>query len=479
VVHCHGVFDLLHIGHIRYLQKARELGDLLVVTLTADRYVNKGPHRPAFPEQLRASALAALDCVDCVAVSDRPTATEAILELKPHIYAKGAEFRKQMTPELEREQQAAASVGTAVEFIEEITSSSSQLINQHLGLFSDDLQGYLDALKKDLPADEILKQLERARSLKVLVIGEAIIDEHYACETLGRSMKAPIVAARYQSHERYAGGAVAVANHVAGFCDDVGLISMLGADSPDNAWIESEVDAAVHPSFVYKSGAPTIVKRRYRESYFGIPLFEINHVNDDPLTSENDRSFRDAIQDKIDEYDAVLVADYGHSMLGRAARELICERARYVCVSPQVNAANVGYQSITKYPRADLVVLAQQELELECRDRSGDFADLARQLADLVDVGTICVTLGKRGCLCYNRSGGLHEAPALTTKVVDRTGAPDAFFAVASLAAVLNLPLELLAFLGNVAGAEAVSVVGNSQHLQSLPFTRHIQSLLK
>ena len=68
VVQCHGCFDLLHIGHIRYLQKAAKLGDLLVVTVTPDRFVNKGPHRPAFPEALRAETLAALDCVDFVAI---------------------------------------------------------------------------------------------------------------------------------------------------------------------------------------------------------------------------------------------------------------------------------------------------------------------------------------------------------------------------------------------------------------------------
>src|SRR3990167_11074467 len=66
IAHCHGVFDLLHIGHIRHFKRAREYGDLLVVSLTPDAYVNKGPGRPAFNEQLRAEAIASLDCVDYV-----------------------------------------------------------------------------------------------------------------------------------------------------------------------------------------------------------------------------------------------------------------------------------------------------------------------------------------------------------------------------------------------------------------------------
>jgi len=57
IVHCHGVFDLLHIGHIRHFEAAKAMGDVLVITLTPDRFVNKGPHRPAFPQVLRAEPL--------------------------------------------------------------------------------------------------------------------------------------------------------------------------------------------------------------------------------------------------------------------------------------------------------------------------------------------------------------------------------------------------------------------------------------
>src|SRR5689334_11042016 len=89
VVHCHGVFDLLHIGHIKHLEAARQHGDRLVVTITPDRFVNKGPHRPAFPERLRAEALASLACVDFVGINEWPTAVETIKRLKPNFFVKG------------------------------------------------------------------------------------------------------------------------------------------------------------------------------------------------------------------------------------------------------------------------------------------------------------------------------------------------------------------------------------------------------
>src|SRR5437016_229254 len=93
VVQCHGVFDLLHIGHIRHFEQAKKLGDVLVVTLTRDPYVNKGPHRPVFAQDLRAEAIAALGCVDYVALNETPMAVEAIKSLKPHFYVKGSDYK--------------------------------------------------------------------------------------------------------------------------------------------------------------------------------------------------------------------------------------------------------------------------------------------------------------------------------------------------------------------------------------------------
>ena len=95
VVHCHGVFDLVHPGHIRHFEEAKRQGDVLVVTLTPDEYVNKGPGRPVFQERLRAESLAALQVVDYVAINQWPTAVETILMLRPDVYVKGGEYANQ------------------------------------------------------------------------------------------------------------------------------------------------------------------------------------------------------------------------------------------------------------------------------------------------------------------------------------------------------------------------------------------------
>ncbi len=132
IIHCHGCFDLLHPGHIKYFQAAKKMGDILVVTVTQDVYVNKGPGRPVFGQDLRAECIAALQCVDYVAVNKWPTAQEIIRLLKPDLYVKGQEYQKfenDKTGNIKREYDAVKEIGGKMEFTHEIVFSSTKLLN--------------------------------------------------------------------------------------------------------------------------------------------------------------------------------------------------------------------------------------------------------------------------------------------------------------------------------------------------------------
>jgi rfaE bifunctional protein nucleotidyltransferase chain/domain len=133
VVHCHGCFDFMHPGHIKYLQAAKKMGDILVVTVTPDIYVDKGPDRPVFNQNLRAESIAALECVDYVAINRWPTAVETLKLLRPDIYVKGQEFEnlKDKTGKLQREYQVLKEIGVEMRFTQEIVFSSSELINKY------------------------------------------------------------------------------------------------------------------------------------------------------------------------------------------------------------------------------------------------------------------------------------------------------------------------------------------------------------
>lgn len=479
VVHCHGVFDLLHIGHLRFLMAARRLGDLLVVTITPDEFVNKGPHRPAFTHALRAEALASLEYVDLVAVNAWPTAVEAIHLLKPDIFAKGSEYVENRTPEILAEEQALAETGGKVAFVEELTSSSSMLLNRYNSAFPEETDAYLADLRERVGVDAILHWVEQFQGARVLVIGEAIIDEYHFCSVLGPSSKAPVMAMHHQGTDRYVGGAAAIANHLAGFCDEVGLVMMVGAGDDLGDWIAAQLAPNVNHAALRKRGAPTILKRRYRESYAQQHCFEVYFMDDSPLDSDDEAALDDLLRHWLPRYDAVVVGDHGHSMLMPSARARICAGQGFLAISTQANAANRGYHTASKYRRADMVCLAETELRLEARDRTGQLEPMLDRLSEQMGARLAITTRGSGGCLVKERGHDVFVAPALAGQVVDRVGAGNAYLALSAVAAAQGAPAELVAFFGNVAGAEAVATVGNQHKLTKLPYCRHIQSLLK
>ncbi|HAW49434.1 TPA: hypothetical protein DCX16_00555 [bacterium] len=132
IVLCHGCFDLMHPGHIKHFQSAKKMGDILVVTVTPDIYVGKGESRPVFNETLRTESIAALECVNFVAINKWPTATETIKLLKPDIYVKGSEYEKgDETGRLQQEQKALFEIGGKMCYTYDIVFSSTELLNKY------------------------------------------------------------------------------------------------------------------------------------------------------------------------------------------------------------------------------------------------------------------------------------------------------------------------------------------------------------
>ncbi len=482
IVQCHGVFDLLHIGHIRHFEQAKKFGDVLVVTVTQDKYVNKGPHRPAFPENLRAESIAALDCVDYVAVNNWPTSVETIKLLKPNIYVKGSEYRdarKDFTGKITDEETAVKAVGGEIAFTEDITFSSSSLINKYLPAFPKEVTDYLSGFSGRYAANEVLKYLEQARKLKVLVVGEAIIDEYQYCESIGKSTKEPALVAQYQTAEKYAGGILAVANHVANFSDYVSMLTFLGAEDSQEDFIREHVKKSVEKLLFYKAHSPTIVKRRFVESYLLSKLFEVYVMNAEELTQKENTAFCRKLKAILPDYDAVIVVDYGHGIMTEKARDILCKEAKFLAVNTQTNAGNRGFNNIYKYCRADFVSMSEQEIRLEFRNLKGDIKAMVTELSEKMGGSRVIVTRGKYGSLGYNKDEGFFEVPAFAQQVVDRIGAGDALLSLTSLCVAQQAPMEIVGFIGNVVGAEAVMIIGNKTPIERASLFKHIVSLLK
>ena len=481
VVHCHGVFDLLHIGHIRHFEQAKKFGDILVVTVTPDKFVNKGPGHPAFTESLRIEAIASLNCVDYVAINQWPTAVETVKMIKPDFYAKGSEYQNAENKSnnwIKVEKDAVEELGGEVVFTSDITFSSSNLINNYIPVFSDEVNEYLKTLRGRYSSNHIIDIINAVQGLRVLVIGETIIDEYHYVSTMGKSMKEPILASKLIREEAFAGGALAIANHVASFADHVDLVTVLGDYQTKENQVIRSLKENVTPKFFYKKDSPTIVKRRFIESEVLQKLFEIYIINDKQLKRSTEKKMCEYLEEKLSDYDVVLVADYGHGMFTMSSIDMLCDKSKFLAVNTQANAGNQGHNAISKYPKADFISLARHEMVLEFRNSHLSTEEMILETSKRLSCKNIICTMGKYGTLAA-RNDSISHTPAIAPKVVDRVGAGDAVLSITSLLSCINAPLDIVGFLGNAAGAEAVATIGNQSTLEKKPFIKHIESLLK
>jgi rfaE bifunctional protein kinase chain/domain/rfaE bifunctional protein nucleotidyltransferase chain/domain len=482
IVLCHGVFDLLHIGHIRYMEQSKTLGDVLVVTLTPDRFVDKGPHRPAFTEQLRAEAIASLNCVDFVAINEWPTAEETLRVLRPDVYVKGSEFKDTSTDrtgKIAAEERVCNEIGTELAFTEDIVFSSSQLINRYFSSYPEEIDQYLGIFRHRFTLEEILEVLDRAQSLDVLVVGDAILDDYHYCEAIGKSSKDPVLALRYLSNDLFVGGAMAVANHVAGFAGKVSLVTLLGERDSHEEFIRSQLHEKISPHFVIQPGAPTILKRRFIDGYSVNKLLEVYIMDPSGLPEYEDRDLCDWMSKTVGEHDLVIAADFGHGAISRHLTEVLARSARFLAVNTQANAGNRGFNTITRYPRADYISIAEHEIRLEMRDSAGPLRPMIDTLIEQTGCELLVVTRGRHGCVVADSQGGYVAVPSFAQNVVDRVGAGDAFFSVTALAAAQKVNQEVLGFIGNVAGGLAAGTVGNLKPVDRPSLQKYITTLMK
>jgi rfaE bifunctional protein nucleotidyltransferase chain/domain len=482
IVQCHGVFDLLHPGHIRHFEAARREGDILLVTVTRDEFVNKGPGRPVFNQWLRAEAVAALQCVDYVALSERPTAVEAIRRLRPHVYVKGSDYAdpsSDATGGILLEEEAVKSVGGRVCFTDEITFSSTQLLNEHFDVYPEEAQRFLREFRSRYSASEVIGSLRELKRMRVMVIGEAIVDEYHYCQAIGKSPKETIVTTKYIGEEAFAGGALACANHVAGFCEDVGLVTCLGALDPKEEFIRSHLRPNVTPKFFYRNDSGTIVKRRFVDPAFLSKMFEISFLEDRDLPEDVAGELRRYLESELSRFDLILVTDYGHGLVTQSLINLLCEKSRFLAINTQTNSANTGYNLITKYPRVDYFCIDEPEIRLATQERFGRLENLIVSVTGRAGSTHAAVTRGHLGSITYSREGGFHQIPVLSQKIVDRVGAGDAYLSITSPCVAAGLPMDLVGFVGNAAGALAVAIVCNRSPIEPTSLFKFISSLLK
>ncbi|MBL6962974.1 MAG: adenylyltransferase/cytidyltransferase family protein [Bacteroidetes bacterium] len=484
VVHCHGVFDLIHPGHIKHFEAANRFGDVLVVTITEDKHVNKGPGRPIFTESLRAENIAALQYVDFVAINRFSTAITAIEAIKPDFYVKGQDYKielEDITGGIVEERNKVEEYGGKLVFTEEIQFSSSRLINRHLEDSSEEIKEYLADLRLRLSYDQLKNYFDKIVDLKVLVLGDIILDEYQFVSPLGKASKSATISAKKLQSEIYAGGALAVANHIAGFVKEVRLITSYGQNESTNYldFIKEKLNPKVIFKGIYTPGRPTVVKRRFVDKVFKHKLFEVIEINDSPLSKSDKQKVIDELKSCEETYDLIVVADFGHGLIDSEIVSCIDELRLFTVLNTQTNSANMGYNLLNKYSSCDYFSIDKEEARLAMHDKHAEIEKSLFQLIHKVNAKNGVVTLGTEGALIgSSHTNQTVKSPVLSHEVIDTIGAGDAFLSVTSLLAKINVPAEEIVFIGNAVGAMAVKILGNKSYIEKVPLMKYLKTLL-
>lgn len=481
---CHGVFDLVHPGHIVHLKQGKASADILVVSITAARYVRKGPGRPYYDDSTRLQVLSELECVDYVILSEGYTVDDVVESVEPDFYVKGSEYKDEeadVTGKIREERLLVEQHGGKILYTTGDVFSSTKLINTVMGGLPEDVRSYMMDFKTKYTFDDIQKDVERVQELKILVVGDVIIDKYTYCNVQGMMSKDMGYSARLSKSEEYLGGAIAIARHLSSFSPNVTLLSMIGNEVGREQQIVEALEEKMQVNVTCSSTFPTIVKHRYiwentkREEYQKI--FAINNIPMDVKYSESEFDiFERKLDAIIEEFDVVFLCDFGHGLINANIKELIQKKAKYLVLNCQTNSSNKGFNIITKYSRADAFTLDQQELKLAYPEYALD-----------EEKGLQCLRekLGGMGWLTRGSSGAwgieqntVYDCPALTLNVKDTIGAGDAFFALAGVFSAVGASAEKAVLLGNIGGALGANIVGNKYAVEKVDVLKYLSTLM-
>lgn len=458
VVMCHGVFDLVHPGHIRHLLYAKGKADLLVVSITGDVHIGKAPYRPYVPQDLRALNLAALDMVDYVIVDDQPTPLDNLSRIQPDFFAKGYEYQEGgLHPKTQQELEIVQSYGGEILFTPgDIVYSSSAIIETGPpNLSVEKLITLMDA--EGVTFERLRDALGRFHGVEVHVVGDTIVDTLTHTTMIGGMTKTPTPSVRFDNRVDYIGGAAIVAAHLAAAGARVTFSTVLG-DDPLKDFVLHELErAGVECKPIIDHTRPTTQKNAFVCGDYR--LLKVDTVDN--------RSISDPVVEKIavqiafTPTQAVVFSDFRHGIFNR--RTIPDLVSAVVPGTFRVADSQVAsrWGNILDFKGFDLITPNEREARFALADQDTGVRPLAARLHSEAECRVLVLKLGDRGLLTCRPGDYVYVIDTFSERVVDPVGAGDALLAYATLAMVADGSDVVASILGSFAAAQECEVEGN------------------
>lgn len=463
VIMCHGVFDVVHPGHLRHLLYAKSKADILIASITADEHISKGLYRPHVPQELRALNLAAYESIDYVVIDRNPTPIENLRTIEPDFFAKGYEYTAGgLPPKTQEELDVLQSYGGEIIFTPgDIVYSSTRLIDlAPPSIRLEKLLTFMDA--QDLTFDSLRATLDGFAGLRVHVVGDTIVDSYTRAAMIGGQTKTPTMSVLFERRDDYIGGAAVVAEHLRAAGATVRFSTVLGDDPLKDFVLRGLAASGIECNAIVDPTRPTTQKNAIVAG--GYRLLKIDTLDN--------RSISDDIVEKLSTaiasggHQAVVFSDFRHGIFNRRTiPQLVAAIGQGVYKVADSQVAS-RWGNIIEFKGFDLITPNEREARFAMADQDSGVRPLASALYDAAGCKTLILKLGERGVLtCFSSD---HESfdsyvvvDSFVDQLVDAVGAGDALLAYATLAKLATGSDAVATILGSMAAACECEVDGN------------------
>jgi rfaE bifunctional protein kinase chain/domain len=465
VIMCHGVFDIVHPGHVRHLLYAKSKASTLIASLTADRHIDKGIYRPHVPQELRALNLAAFEMIDFVVIDENATPLENLKIIQPDYFAKGYEYTAsgELHPRTREEMEVVQSYGGELLFTPgDIVYSSSMLLKYAPpNLRLEKLLMLMES--ENVTFDTLRDTLEKFRGKRVHVVGDTIVDSYTYGTMIGGQTKTPTISVLFERKVDFVGGAGIVAEHMKAAGAEVVFSTVLGDDSYRTFVLDHLRNAGVDCHAVIDHTRPTVNKNAIVAG--GYRLLKLDTLDNSSISDNILQQLTRSVN--TTKVDAVVYSDFRHGIFNRRTIPRFIDAIPPGCYRVADSQVASRWGNITDFRGFDLITPNEREARFALGDQDIGIRPLASALYDAADCKLLILKLGDRGVLtcrgrAHERLDSFFVVDSFVEHLVDAVGAGDALLAYATLAMLSTNNSVIATILGNMAAACECEVEGNS-----------------
>jgi rfaE bifunctional protein nucleotidyltransferase chain/domain len=479
---CHGVFDILHYGHIKHFEVSKKKCDYLFVSITSDQYINKGQGRPIHSDSERLFFLKSLKFIDHAFIAQGDSGVNSINLVKPDFYFKGSDYKDNLSDKTKKiflEVYTVKKNKGKVIYTDEKQMSSSNIINQ-LGLnLNEEQKKFLDQVKKKDNLNSIIKAFDRLKEDKVLVIGDLIIDRYIYGDVLGKSGKEPHMVFCQSKEELYMGGSAIIANHLSDFIKNITLISDLGKETKIKKLLNSKLKKNIkHMSVLPYKEYKTCIKTRFVDKISNYKLFG-SYIITNLEISEFYKKLNLKLSKVLKTNGTVIIADYSNNFFNKNLINKIRKSKNFLSAMVQKNSNNPSFFSLDHIRNFDLLCINEGELRSELKNKKTNIDILAKNFLIKNKLKFIVITKGISGSILFDNKLKKYSCPSFNSRPIDKIGAGDSMLAILSvlLSNKFNPSTSLL--IASILSSIVVNSMGNSYSASKIEIERNLEFLLK